>query len=246
MPKKIENKLREGQTSKIYFYAFPKPITGYKLAQIVTGESRPFTARVYTTLTSMRKEKEKLITRKEQGYQSNPQPLVEEIGKQFEEQGISITQNDKLCILGILQNDFFKELLSSISQKKTPREIDAVREISYILAVTSIVPYQRQRIIEKSILRGMTPEGRADWIGSLDQEIKTQQGSTDSMSEFLHYLQPNLTKKLIKLLPVDLENLWNVMEQAQQKIEKEFQQKIKKRFEKDVPSSSKSSKISQE
>jgi hypothetical protein len=237
MPKKIENKLREGQTSKIYFYAFPKPITGYKLAQIVTGESRPFTARVYTTLTSMRNEK--LITKREHGFQSNPQPLVEEIGKQFEERGISITENDKLCILGILQNDFFKELLSTISQKKTPREIDTVREISYILAVTSIVPYQRRRIVEENILRKMTPEERADWIGYIDQDIKAHQGSTDSMSEFLHYLQPNLAKKLIKLLPVDLENLWNIMEQAQQKIEKEYQQKMKKKVQESARASRK-------
>ncbi len=104
MPKKIENPLREGLQCKIYFLAFPEPISRYAIANIIHG--RPTTSHISV-------ESKKMI---ERGYLkemdnrsifSNITPLVTEIEKDLEEKRkIKLTDAEKSELTAFLDNQF--------------------------------------------------------------------------------------------------------------------------------------------
>ena len=226
LPRKITNMLRQGIPSKIYWYAYPEPITGYAIAKKIYRpiRGRPDVGKIYYWAKKMINEE--IINLIDKKYQSNPKPLVKEIEEDLQEQKpkISLTENEKKCILGILESRFFKEIISSAIEKEMrardhqPRDFDAVREISNILGVTSILPYVTHRRIEKAILKELPDEEKEDYRGNIDQKVKEPKSKTP-IDHFFYYLdRPNLLKKLIKLLPVNLENLWDTLEEAQKRI----------------------------
>jgi len=222
LPRKIENMMRDGLPSKIYWHAYPEPITGYAIADKIYRpiRGRPPTAKIYPLAKTM--VDEGILNVIDKKYQSNPEPLVKEIEKSLQEQKppIFITEDEKLCILRILENKFFKEIISSAIEKETqPRDIDAVHEISNILGVTSILPYVTHRRNEKAIVKGLTDEEKKEWVGYISQKVKEPK-SKKPIDQFLYYFgRPNLQKKLIRLLPVDLENLWDNIEKALKRIQ---------------------------
>lgn len=206
----------------MYWYAYPRPITCYAIAKKIYKpvKGRPDTAKIYPYARAMADEKVLNVIDKK--YQSNPEPLVEEIEKMLGSQKpkISLTEDERLCILSILQNKFFKGIISSAIEKETgPIDIDAAREISHILGVSSIPLYRLHKSLDARA-RALARKQHAEYKGYIDQKVKEPK-SQKSMDQFYYYFdRPNLLSKLIRLLPIDLEKFWEAMEEAKKRIEK--------------------------
>jgi hypothetical protein len=84
LPKKITNPIREGLPSKIYLLSFGRPISGYAIAKKIYGlEKYPPTAKVMEWLKKL--VKEGIISKTEEGYFSNIEPLANEIVRTLKE-----------------------------------------------------------------------------------------------------------------------------------------------------------------
>jgi DNA-binding PadR family transcriptional regulator len=223
LPKKIENPLRQGLPSRIYYYSFAKPINGNSIARAVyKPKGRPETAKIYPTAKKM--VEGGLLTVADKKYQSRPEKLVEEIKKELTDKKITLTDSDKKRVLKLLQCRFFKEIIASEIEKepknRKPQDIDAAQQISSILAITCIPIYQQFRQEEKEI-GAMYAHEKTKFIGYIDQEPFKETTTQDPITEFLFYLQPRLASKLVRLLPADLPQVWDSFEEVLKKISTE-------------------------
>jgi hypothetical protein len=219
MPKTIKNMLRDGIPSKIYWYAYPKPIKGYGIAREIykVFYGRPEPRKIYPYINVMVNEGK--LTKVNREVQSNPQSLLKEIEICLKDKHESLNENEKLRTLRILENDFFRGIIQSAIETEGDKQrdsIDAFLEISYILAVSVILPTFPLWISEKST-RKETEENGGKFIGFIDSKVKEPQ-SQNPIDQFLYYLHPNLAKKLLRLLPVDLMGTWATIERAMKRL----------------------------
>ncbi len=217
-PKKIENMLRQGIPSKIYWYAFPEPVSGYEIAKRIykpiTGRAE--TSKIYPYTKAMIGKN--IISSINNKIQSNPETMVLEIEDTLRLKKVSLSAVEKKRVLRILQNDFFKEMiLTTIKREiKKREEIDAAKDLMQILGICSIIQYPKSRSA-KNIVEKVGEEFKCSFK-EFEKPIFREYSSKDPIENFLNYLSIDLPKKLIMLLPLDMEEIWNTIEATQKKI----------------------------
>jgi hypothetical protein len=108
----------------------------------------------------------------------------------------------------MLNNKYFRTAVSSTiedvsytTEEGRFRDVDAVREISQVLSVFSLPVFWEYKSIELS-LRG---------ISKIDKPFtaSTTKNPRDQLFQSLFY--GRISSKLIRLLPIDLEKVWDAM-----------------------------------
>lgn len=160
----------------------------------------------------------KMLARVNDKIQANPEALVKEIEEELKWKKVYLTEIEKKRILRILQNKFFREIvLMTIQKEYKRRDIDAASEISNILGVSAIVPYLQFRATKKNTQK-LAAELNQSYDGTIGFEYR-EYNSSDPVENFLNYLGPNLPEKLIRLLPVDLERIFDIIEETAKRIQ---------------------------
>ena len=131
MPRRITNLIREGLPSKIYLLAFNGPVSGYEIAKKIYGvEKYPPTAKVMVWLKKL--VAEGIVSKTEEGYRSNVEPLVDEIAVALRsDHDVELSDFEKYVLektvdylrFHILNRDFF------LHKGYFLRETDAAREL---------------------------------------------------------------------------------------------------------------------
>jgi len=116
---------------------------------------------------------EKGILNKVDGFQSSPKSLSEEIKIDLKRKGVDLTKNQEIRLLHILENRFFKEtILTTRNREMIPQDINAVNQISYILAATAIAFHFEHMMFFKNLEREEKKQRREYARGVDDSEVK--------------------------------------------------------------------------
>jgi hypothetical protein len=125
MPKKITNPLRSGLPSKIYFLAYAKPTSGYRIAQQIYRQTYAPTSKIYSWTKKL--EKNGIITKTNRGILSKVEPLVTEIEKVLNRRyNLELSNTEKHIVLRLLDSPEFRSFFQN-KRVGFDQDFDAVR-----------------------------------------------------------------------------------------------------------------------
>lgn len=143
--KKIEDPIKEGQSSKLYLAAWERPLTGYRLASKIFGTKTYYEKKV----DGSREEKEE-VRRPSKPYQlasdypelferpemdgkkkilSRVEPFLERLEKEMEENGTTLTQPQRETLKEYLDGPFRRALVPDYMNVDYSKPVNAYAEL---------------------------------------------------------------------------------------------------------------------
>lgn len=217
MPKEITDKLREGLPSKIYLFAYNGPLSGYEIAKRVYNIqplSIPPTSKVYGWTKKMKADG--LLSKTDEGYISNAEPLLIEIIKNLEAQNITLTDAEKSLVFKMVDSCPFRAVTQFTRLKsKTDGDVNAADFLIELVGMLSIIIYAQGGDRLNRFFGGTLDEKKLELLGtaSIEQEKikeiikKLEKETKDDINMLLVlliqccYFSKDLTEKLCMLSP---------------------------------------------
>lgn len=206
MPKKIENYLKEGLPSKIYFYAFPKSISRYAISNLLY--SKTATSHISTTSRDMI-DKGYLIE-SDEGILSNVAPLVAEIEKELETKSIKLTNTERTELTAFLNGGLRQYISKHRPNKLGKGDVSAYHVLTEIIG---LIVYQKKLFLSipdimeyKKLLSNNSLEGDIEKIEELEK-IKL----SDSLVKKLEIFVPEELITITEMAKIVLEGFINVL-----------------------------------
>jgi len=139
VPKKIENPLRQGLSSKIFLVAYGEPLTGYEIAKRVYGiEKMPITSKIYPKIAEMKGLG--LLDEVEGKNQSRVEPFLKELINLLSAEKIQLNDLERTILLRVIDSsEFRKYVLENVDLGDYQnRDVDAFRELLGLLAAIMV------------------------------------------------------------------------------------------------------------
>jgi len=123
--------LREGLPSKIYYLAFPEPVSYYEIAKHIYGE--PTAARVSERSRQMIEKG--YLEKTKKGVISRVEPLIDKIEKDLKVKNITLTGSEKEVLIRVFNGDIFRKAVGKYIRKNMKDNVDAYQILTDLLDV---------------------------------------------------------------------------------------------------------------